>query len=77
MFLFRREMFSFPENEYIPAITSQDLLQHLSSYMKLCYTAGRRVELPDFMEYLTSQIYKVQDGGSLGVRLRMGLAFKV
>ncbi|XP_005090510.1 uncharacterized protein LOC101857532 isoform X2 [Aplysia californica] len=64
------DMFKFPEDEYIPEITSQDLMENLNNFLDRYNKWQQQVTLTEFMEYLTTEVYEVERAYSLGIRIR-------
>ena len=63
------EFFKFPENSEIPQLTTGDLLEHLRGYLTENDAWTKRVEVEEFLTYLTQKC-NVDSPYDLGVRLR-------
>ncbi|GFS15974.1 tudor domain-containing protein [Elysia marginata] len=64
------DLFKFPHDEYIPEITTIDLMEHLNHYLTKYQKWTTRTEVTDFMKYLCEEAFKVESAFSLGVRMR-------
>ncbi|KAK0061751.1 protein NO VEIN isoform X6, partial [Biomphalaria pfeifferi] len=63
------DFFKFPLDEYIPEITSPDLMQELKNFFEKNNKWTQLINVEEFMQYLT-ETYQVSNGYSLGIRLR-------
>ncbi|CAL1544092.1 unnamed protein product [Lymnaea stagnalis] len=63
------DTFKFPFDEYIPEITSADLMEQLNNFLSSTNTWTKQVSMEDFMKYLMT-VYNVSSAYSLGIRLR-------
>ncbi|CAG5134711.1 unnamed protein product, partial [Candidula unifasciata] len=72
-----QDLFKFPMDEYIPEITSIDLIEHLHGFLDKSNKWTQQVNLDDFLKYLL-EVYNVSSPLSLGIRMRsMPLAIQM
>ncbi|XP_055892730.1 uncharacterized protein LOC106068793 isoform X2 [Biomphalaria glabrata] len=63
------DLFKFPMDEYIPEITSPDLMEQLNNFLDKTNKWTQQTNIEEFMTYLV-EAYHVSNGYSLGIRLR-------
>ncbi|XP_059138506.1 uncharacterized protein LOC131926926 isoform X3 [Physella acuta] len=63
------ETFKFPYDEYIPEITSIDLMEQLNNFLDKTDKWKQHTNIEEFVTYLLS-VYNVTSAYSLGIRLR-------
>ncbi|BFZ19889.1 hypothetical protein BsWGS_22929 [Bradybaena similaris] len=72
-----QDLFKFPMDEYIPEITSIDLIEHLHDYLDKSNKWTKSVNMDEFLSYLV-ETYNITSPLSLGIRMRsMPLAIQM